>query len=126
MSSAAAGVFVPELATRSERASGAYPSIAYVPMVVASHYNVCILDLKSTRRTTNVILPRQVAMWLSQELTPLSLPAIGRLFGGRDHSTVLHAIRKIGRLLPLDAALAQDVAARVQYHCGLESICVTG
>jgi chromosomal replication initiator protein len=49
-------------------------------MVIASYYNISILDLKSARRTTNIIRPRQVAMWISQELTPLSLPAIGRLF----------------------------------------------
>jgi chromosomal replication initiator protein len=111
MSGAAAGVFVPELATRAaETASAGYPSIAYLQMVVAGYYNIRVIDLRSARRTANIIMPRQVAMWFSKQLTPLSLPVIGRLFGGRDHTTVLHAARKIDRLLPKDVNLAIDIA----------------
>jgi chromosomal replication initiator protein len=65
---------------------------------VAAFYNVGLLDLRSQRRTQPVTFYRQVAMYLAKELTTHSLPAIGRQFGGRDHTTVLHAWRKIAPL----------------------------
>jgi chromosomal replication initiator protein len=66
-----------------------------IQRVVARQYNVSRSDLLSSRRTANVVRPRQVAMYLAKTLTLRSLPEIGRRFGGRDHTTVLHAIRKI-------------------------------
>lgn len=80
-----------------------------IQRIVAKHYNVSRQDMVSARRTRNVVLPRQVAMYLAKTLTPRSLPEIGRRFGGRDHTTVLHAVRKIDELLPTDERLAQDV-----------------
>jgi chromosomal replication initiator protein len=66
-------------------------------------------DLLSSRRTANVVRPRQVAMYLAKILTLRSLPEIGRRFGGRDHTTVLHAVRKIETLAGNDSALADEI-----------------
>jgi chromosomal replication initiator protein len=63
----------------------------------------------SSRRTANVVRPRQVAMYLAKSLTLRSLPEIGRRFGGRDHTTVLHAVRKIEGLVGNDMALAEEI-----------------
>ncbi|MGY4449335.1 chromosomal replication initiation ATPase DnaA [Bradyrhizobium sp. i1.3.1] len=70
-----------------------------IQRVVARQYNVSRSDLLSSRRTANVVRPRQVAMYLAKTLTLRSLPEIGRRFGGRDHTTVLHAVRKIEALV---------------------------
>ncbi|HQS11217.1 MAG TPA: chromosomal replication initiator protein DnaA, partial [Xanthobacteraceae bacterium] len=79
--------------------------------VVAKHYNVSRADLLSQRRTANVVKPRQIAMYLAKTLTLRSLPEIGRRFGGRDHTTVLHAVRKIDGLIATDRALAEEIEA---------------
>ena len=76
---------------------------------VARQYNVSRSDLLSSRRTANVVRPRQVAMYLAKTLTLRSLPEIGRRFGGRDHTTVLHAVRKIEGLVGSDMALAEEI-----------------
>ena len=70
-----------------------------IQRVVARQYNVSRSDLLSSRRTANVVRPRQVAMYLAKTLTLRSLPEIGRRFGGRDHTTVMHADRKIRQLM---------------------------
>lgn len=80
-----------------------------IQRVVARQYNVSRSDLLSSRRTANVVRPRQVAMYLAKSLTLRSLPEIGRRFGGRDHTTVLHAVRKIEGLVGTDAALADEI-----------------
>ena len=66
-------------------------------------------ELLSNRRTRTIVKPRQVAMYLSKVMTPRSLPEIGRRFGGRDHTTVLHAVRKIEGMTANDNTLAQEV-----------------
>ncbi len=76
---------------------------------VAEHYNIRLADMHSARRSRNVARPRQVAMFLSKQLTARSLPEIGRKFGGRDHTTVMHAVRKIEELATDDPSFAQDV-----------------
>ncbi len=76
---------------------------------VAEHYNIRMTDMHSARRARNVARPRQVAMYLAKQLTARSLPEIGRKFGGRDHTTVMHAVRKIEELMDDDAQIAQDV-----------------
>ncbi|MGH1374890.1 MAG: chromosomal replication initiator protein DnaA [Alphaproteobacteria bacterium] len=76
---------------------------------VAEHYNLKLTDMHSARRARQVARPRQVAMYLSKILTARSLPEIGRKFGGRDHTTVMHAIRKVEELMGDDAQIAQDV-----------------
>jgi chromosomal replication initiator protein len=80
-----------------------------IQRVVARQYNVSRADLLSSRRTANVVRPRQVAMYLAKTLTLRSLPEIGRRFGGRDHTTVLHAVRKIEGLVNTDNALAEEI-----------------
>ncbi len=79
--------------------------------IVAKHYNVTRADILSQRRTANVVKPRQVAMYLAKTLTLRSLPEIGRRFSGRDHTTVLHAVRKIEGLVGSDRSLADEVEA---------------
>lgn len=76
---------------------------------VSEHYNLKISDMHSARRSRNVARPRQVAMYLAKQLTARSLPEIGRKFGGRDHTTVMHAVRKIEELMEDDASFSQDV-----------------
>lgn len=76
---------------------------------VAEHYNLRMTDMHSARRARNVARPRQVAMYLAKQLTARSLPEIGRKFGGRDHTTVMHAVRKVEELMDEDASIAQDV-----------------
>ncbi len=80
-----------------------------IQRVVARQYNVSRGDLLSSRRTANVVRPRQVAMYLAKTLTLRSLPEIGRRFGGRDHTTVLHAVRKIEGLVGNDNSLADEI-----------------
>ncbi len=76
---------------------------------VAEHYNVRLTDMHSARRARAVARPRQVAMYLAKQLTPRSLPEIGRKFGGRDHTTVIHAVKKIEELSAYDATFREDV-----------------
>ena len=76
---------------------------------VSQLYNVSRTELLSARRAQSVVRPRQIGMYLAKKLTSRSLPEIGRRFGGRDHSTVLHAVRKIEKLLEKDDALRQEI-----------------
>jgi len=76
---------------------------------VAEHYQLKINDLLSPRRARAIARPRQIAMYLAKNLTSKSLPDIGRRFGGRDHTTVIHAVKKINELKESDAAIAEDV-----------------
>ena len=65
-------------------------------MLFRSYYKIKVADMYSKKRPASIARPRQIAMYLAKELTKKSLPEIGELFGGRDHTTVLHAVRKIG------------------------------
>jgi chromosomal replication initiator protein len=78
---------------------------------VAEHYGLKMQDMHSARRARNVARPRQVAMFLCKKLTSRSLPEIGRKFGGRDHTTVMHAVRKIDELMSDDQPFADEVNA---------------
>ncbi|MDR1828061.1 MAG: chromosomal replication initiator protein DnaA [Methylobacteriaceae bacterium] len=80
-----------------------------IQKLVASRYNVSRADILSERRTAAVVRPRQIAMYLAKSLTMRSLPEIGRRFGGRDHTTVLHAVRKIEKALSEDNLLSDEV-----------------
>ena len=80
-----------------------------IQRVVAKHYNVSRQELVSNRRTRVIVKPRQIAMYLSKTLTPRSFPEIGRRFGGRDHTTVLHAVRKIEELIAADTKLSHEI-----------------
>ncbi|MBC8118389.1 MAG: chromosomal replication initiator protein DnaA [Burkholderiaceae bacterium] len=77
-------------------ASTAQVTVELIQKTVADYYKIKVADMYSKRRPTAIAFPRQVAMYLAKELTQKSLPEIGELFGGRDHTTVLHAVRKIG------------------------------
>ena len=84
---------------------------------VAEHYSIKLSDMHSARRARVVARPRQVAMYLAKQLTPRSLPEIGRRFGGRDHTTVMHAIKKIEELRVQDSVMSEDIEKlRRQLH----------
>lgn len=91
------------------RASCRRITIEDIQRHVADHYNLRMTDILSPRRARPVARPRQVAMYLSKALTEHSLPEIGRKFGGRDHTTIIHGVRKIEDLLLADQQLAADV-----------------
>ncbi|WP_244519615.1 chromosomal replication initiator protein DnaA [Aureimonas jatrophae] len=76
---------------------------------VSRHYNVSRTDILSARRTRTIVRPRQIAMYLAKTMTPRSLPEIGRRFGGRDHTTVLHAVRKIEAERANDEKLSEEL-----------------
>ncbi|MCC6720359.1 MAG: chromosomal replication initiator protein DnaA [Acetobacteraceae bacterium] len=76
---------------------------------VAEHWNIRLTDMSSARRARAVARPRQVAMYLAKQLTSRSLPEIGRRFGNRDHTTVMHAVSRVTELIGRDAAFAEDV-----------------
>jgi chromosomal replication initiator protein len=89
-------------------------TVEHIQKTVADYYKTKVADMHSKKRTRAVARPRQVAMWLAKELTPLSLPAIGEAFGGRDHTTVLHAYRTINELRLTDPQLNHDVHVLLQ------------
>lgn len=80
-----------------------------IQRVVSRHFNVSRQELVSNRRTRVIVKPRQIAMYLAKTMTPRSFPEIGRRFGGRDHTTVLHAVRKIEDLMNKDTKLSHEV-----------------
>ncbi len=84
-------------------------SIQEIQKRVCEHYNIRIAEMSSARRARNIARPRQVAMYLAKILTSKSLPDIGRHFGDRDHTTVMHAVNRITQLIAQDAAFAEDV-----------------
>jgi Bacterial dnaA protein helix-turn-helix len=86
-----------------------FARIEAIQRVVADYYGLSFIDLLSHRRTTKLVRPRQIAMYLTKKLTLKSLPEIGRRFRGRDHTTVLHGIKRITELIEHDADLAHDV-----------------
>jgi chromosomal replication initiator protein len=85
-------------------------TIHEIQRVVGEHYNVKLEDFKAKKRTKSVAFPRQIAMYLSRELTDFSLPKIGEEFGGRDHTTVIHAHEKISKLIQSDAQFQKQLA----------------
>ena len=90
--------FVEEVLANVLRANQRRISIDEIQTQVAEHYRIRKAEMTSARRAREVARPRQVAMYLSKQLTPKSLPDIGRRFGGRDHTTVIHAVKQIERL----------------------------
>lgn len=87
------------------------PSIAAIQRATCSHFAIPLHEMGSERRSQVVSRPRQIAMYLAKQLTPQSMPAIARRFGGRDHTTVLYANRRIEGLICDDPDLAEDVRA---------------
>jgi len=100
----AQGILRPHLACNERKVT-----VDMIQKTVAEHYSLKQADLISERRARAVARPRQVAMWLAKQITTRSLPDIGRRFGGRDHTTVLHAVRRIEALKAEDASIARDI-----------------
>ena len=76
---------------------------------ISGHFNVTKQDILSSRRHKTIVYPRQIGMYLAKVLTTRSLPEIGRKFGGRDHTTVLHAVRKIEKLIKTDPTIKESI-----------------
>jgi len=91
------------------RASDRKVTIEEIQRKVAEHYNIRLSDMIGPKRLRAVARPRQVAMYLSKQLTSRSLPEIGRRFGGRDHTTIMHGVKKIEELMSTDSHLADDL-----------------
>ncbi|MEQ8433686.1 MAG: chromosomal replication initiator protein DnaA [Oceanicaulis sp.] len=96
-----------ELPVRSEKRV----TVDDIQKMTASYFDIAVDDILSKRRTKTVVRPRHIAMYLAKTMTTRSLPDIGRRFGGRDHSTVIHAVNKVSCALASDAALAEDIDA---------------
>ena len=84
-------------------------TIESIQKQVADHFQIRLSDMSSARRARTVARPRQIAMYLAKQLTSRSLPEIGRAFGGRDHTTVIHAVRKVEELMKADVSFSEDV-----------------
>ena len=91
------------------RANDRRVSIEEIQRRGADHYNIRLADMSSPRRARAVARPRQIAMYLAKQLTTRSLPEIGRKFGGRDHTTVMHAVKKVEELRSADHVLQEDI-----------------
>ncbi len=91
------------------RSSDRKLSIEDIQRRVAEHYNIKLADLVGQKRVRTIARPRQVAMYLAKQMTTRSLPEIGRRFGGRDHTTIMHGVRKIEELCAEDHGMAEDV-----------------
>ena len=91
------------------RSSDRKLSIEDIQRKVAEHYNIKLADLVGQKRVRTIARPRQVAMYLAKQMTTRSLPEIGRRFGGRDHTTIMHGVRKIEELMATDSQLADDI-----------------
>jgi chromosomal replication initiator protein len=89
-------------------------TLELIQKYVADYYKIKVAEMYSQKRTRAIARPRQVAMWLARELTPHSLPEIGEAFGGRDHTTVLHACRTITDLRGKDGQLNNDLHVLLQ------------
>ena len=83
--------------------------IGEIQRKVAEYYNIRMGDMLSVRRSRSVARPRQIAMYISKQMTVRSLPDIGRKFGGRDHTTVIHAVKRIEQLIEVDPAIEEDI-----------------
>ncbi|TFI57174.1 chromosomal replication initiator protein DnaA [Sphingomonas parva] len=101
--------FVGEVLASTLRANQRRISIDEIQTKVSEHFRIRKAEMTSARRAREVARPRQVAMYLSKQLTPRSLPEIGRRFGGRDHTTVIHAVRQIEKLRAQDPELDSDI-----------------
>jgi hypothetical protein len=87
----------------------AVPHIRDIQAAVARYFKISVLDILSQRRAVEISMPRHIGMYLARVLTMKGYPEIGRRFGDRDHTTVMHGVRKIGNLIGLDPKVTQDV-----------------
>ena len=101
--------------------SGESVTIDAIQQEVCRYSGISMAELKGDRRTKRVVVPRQVAMYLARELTDASLPAIGRAFGGRDHTTVIYAVQKVQRQMADEGevfAAVKTLTMRLKGHPG--------
>ena len=91
------------------RACGRVITVEEIQRQVANYYNLRASDLTSGRRSRNIAWARQIAMFLAKDLTTKSLQDIGRIFGGRDHTTVLYGVRKVSEVLSSDSKMQGDI-----------------
>ncbi|MCT4575680.1 MAG: chromosomal replication initiator protein DnaA [Alphaproteobacteria bacterium] len=98
-----------ELLSDILRSNSQKVTVEEIQKAVSNHYNIKNSEMQSDRRSRNVARPRQVAMYLSKQMTSYSLPEIGRKFGGRDHTTVMHAIKTINNLKVENASIKEDI-----------------
>ena len=91
------------------RASDRKTTVEEIQRTVADHYNIRLSDMLGPKRSRNLARPRQIAMYLSKRLTTRSLPDIARRFGGRDHTTIMHGVKKIEELMAEDSQMADDL-----------------
>ena len=91
------------------RASDRKVTIEEIQRKVSEHYNIRLSDMIGPKRLRTIARPRQIAMYLAKQLTPRSLPEIGRRFGGRDHTTIMHGVRRIEELMAADSQLSDDL-----------------
>jgi len=85
------------------------PTVEGIQKVVASHYNISLAALRGKRRMKSIVIPREMAIYLSREYTPLSFKEIGERFGGKDHSTIIHACNKVKKLIKKDNELQNEI-----------------
>ncbi|SDW89619.1 chromosomal replication initiator protein DnaA [Roseicitreum antarcticum] len=91
------------------RTSDRRVTVEEIQRKVAEHYNIRLSDMIGPKRMRTIVRPRQIAMYLSKELTSRSLPDIGRRFGGRDHTTIMHGVRKVEELCDQDVQISEDI-----------------
>jgi chromosomal replication initiator protein len=103
--------FAQSMLADAVRANARRITVDEIQKVCAAHYKIDASEMRSKRRARAVARPRQVAMYLAKKMTPRSLPEIGRIFGGRDHSTVIHAVRTIEELRQTNADIDADIRA---------------
>jgi len=103
--------FAQSMLADAVRANARRITIDEIQKACAAHYRIEPGEMRSKRRARAVARPRQVAMYLSKKMTPRSLPEIGRIFGGRDHSTVIHAVKTIEALRAENGEIDADVRA---------------
>ena len=84
-------------------------SIDNIQKKVSSYYNLALSDMTSSRRSINIARPRQIAMFLCKGLTSYSYPEIGKAFGGKDHTTIIHAVKKIDTMIQIDQKLKKQI-----------------
>lgn len=96
------------------RANDRKVSVEDIQKKVSDYYSIRLADMYSDKRSKQIAVPRQIAMYITKQMTKLSLPDIGRKFGGRDHATVIHAIKKIANLIKEDSAVDSDIKSIIK------------
>jgi len=85
-----------------------------IQRAVANHFNIAFSDMRMNKRHKNIVLPRQIAMYLTRQLTNLSLPEIGHAFGGKDHTTVLYSCKKMETSMTQNKGIKSDIEKLIE------------